>query len=499
MASSTDDDREDLEAPAFSEEAVALLFAGIHAAEQRYVAAWGRWLYYDGTRRKFDETRQTWTRARRVCREIALTINKPKEAKMMASAKTRAAVVSLAGEDERLAATVDQWDLDPWLLNTPSGVVDLRTGKLRKHDAADYMTKTTAVTPDASCPTPLWSKFLKRVTDGDLELQKYLARVSGYALTGLTGEHEMYFLFGDGRNGKGVFMGTVSDILDDYHRTAPIETFTATNNEQHPTDLAMLRGARLVTATETEVGRRWAESRIKMMTGGDPISARFMRQDFFTYKPQFKLIISGNNKPGLRSVDEAIKARIKLVPFSVFIPPEERDKDLKEKLKAEWPGILAWMIEGGMQWQRGGLATPKVVSEATDQYLQDEDIVKTWINDELVEDPARWVSNYQLYECWKNWVEDHGEFLLSSRRLWQRLEAMGYERERGGANKDERGFLGLEHKHARRERQRREEEEKELKAKGIKPHRAVVTRITPAKPRSSVRFPVSGTSKKAKV
>jgi putative DNA primase/helicase len=262
----------------------------MHAAEQRYVAAWGRWLYYDGTRWKFDETRQTWTRARKICREIALTINKPKEAKAMASAKTRAAVVSLAGEDGRLAATVDQWDLDPWLLNTPGGVVDLRTGKTRKHDAADYMTKMTAVAPNAHCPTPLWLKFLKRVTDGDVELQKYLARVAGYALTGLTGEHEMYFLFGDGRNGKGVFMGTVADILDDYHRVAPIETFTATNNEQHPTDLAMLRGARLVIATETEVGRRWAESRIKMMTGGDPISARFMRQDFFTYKPQFKLI-----------------------------------------------------------------------------------------------------------------------------------------------------------------------------------------------------------------
>jgi putative DNA primase/helicase len=166
-----DDTSESLEAPAFSEEAVALLFAEIHAAEQRYVAAWNRWLYYDGTRWKFDDTRQTWTRARTVTRQVALTINKPKEAKAMASAKTRAAV-SLAAEDKRLAASVDQWDLDPWLLNTPGGVVDLRTGKLRDHDAADYMTKMTAVTPDASCPTPLWSKFLKRVTDNDVEPQK---------------------------------------------------------------------------------------------------------------------------------------------------------------------------------------------------------------------------------------------------------------------------------------------------------------------------------------
>jgi putative DNA primase/helicase len=452
---------ESLTAPAFSEEALALLFAEVHAREQRYVAAWNRWLYYDGMRWKFDDTRQTWTRARRIVREVACTINKPKEAKAMASAKTRAAVVSLAAEDKRLAAAVDQWDLDPWLLNTPGGVVDLRTGRLRRHDAGDYITKITAVTPNASCPTPLWTKFLKRVTDNDIELQKYLARVSGYALTGLTSEHELYFLFGDGRNGKGVFLGTVSDILDEYHRTAPIETFTATNNEQHPTDLAMLRGARLVTATETEVGRRWAESRIKMMTGGDPISARFMRQDFFTYKPHFKLMISGNNKPGLRSVDEAIKARIKLIPFSVFIPPEERDKDLKNKLKVEWPGILAWMIAGCRQWQCSGLAAPKAVVIATDTYLQDEDIVKTWITDQLIEDKQRWSSTDHLFDSWKDWAEEHGEFLLSSRRLVQRLEALGYKRAKGGENDDKRGFQGLETKVAAESRKGEEERKQE--------------------------------------
>ena len=468
----TTDEDASLEAPLFSEEAVALLFAKIYAAEQRYVAAWSRWLYYDGKRWKFDDTRQTFTRARRVVREVARNINKPKEAKQMASAKTRAAVVSLAGEDNRLAATVDQWDLDPWLLNTPGGVVDLRTGKLRKHDAADYMTKITAIIPDASCPTPLWLKFLKRVTDNDKDLEFYLARVAGYALTGMTGEHELYFLFGDGRNGKGVFLGTLADILDEYHRTAPIETFTATNNEQHPTDLAMLRGARLVTATETEVGRRWAESRIKMMTGGDPISARFMRQDFFTYKPQFKLMISGNNKPGLRSVDEAIKARIKLIPFSVFIPPDERDKELKSKLKAEWPGILAWMIAGCRQWQRTGLAAPKAVNEATDTYLQDEDIVKTWINDELVEDKEQWTSTDDLFCSWKGWAEAHGEFLLSSRRLVQRLEALGYERDKGGAKKDVRGFRSLELKHRAASRQREEERQKaEAEGEPKKQHR----------------------------
>ena len=153
-----------------------------------------------------------------------------------------------------------------------------------------------------------------------------------------------------------MLLSTVAGIMGDYHRSAPIETFTASNGDRHPTDLAGLRGARLVTATETEEGRRWAESRIKMLTGGDAVSARFMRQDFFEYKPAFKLFIAGNHKPSLRSVDEAIRRRFHLMPFAVTIPPEERDGELTEKLKAEWPGILAWMIEGALMWQTDGLA-----------------------------------------------------------------------------------------------------------------------------------------------
>jgi putative DNA primase/helicase len=444
------------DAPAFSEEALALMFADFHADEQRYVAAWNRWFYFDGKHWKEDETKQTWSRARKIVRGVARTINKPKEAKAMASAKTRAAVVSLAAEDERIAATVDQWDLNPWLLNTPDGVVDLRTGKMREHSAADYMTKITAVAPDAKCPIPLWTKFICRVTGDDKELQQYLGRIAGYSLTGLTTEHELYFLFGDGRNGKGVLMGTIAGILYEYHCNAPIETFTATTNEQHPTELARLRGARLVTATETEVGRRWAESRLKMMTGGDPITARFMRQDHFTYDPQFKLMISGNNKPGLRSVDEAIKARVKLLPFSVFIPEAERDPELKEKLKAEWPGILQWMIDGCLDWQRVGMKPPQVVVEATDSYLADEDTVSVWLDDVFVQDKKQWTSISDLFESWRRWADEHGEFVIPSRRLMQRLEALGYVRDKGGMNDDIRGFKGLESKGIRAHREAKE-------------------------------------------
>ena len=151
-------------------------------------------------------------------------------------------------------------------------------------------------------------------------------------------------------------------ILGDYHSTAPIETFTATISDRHPTDLAGLRGARLVTATETEEGRRWAEAKIKTLTGGDQISARFMRQDFFDYLPQFKLLIAGNHKPGLRSVDEAIRRRFNLIPFTVTIPAGGARPELGDKLKAEWPGILQWMIEGCLDWQESGLAPPEAVT-----------------------------------------------------------------------------------------------------------------------------------------
>src|SRR5262249_10483492 len=219
----------------------------------------------------------------------------------------------------------------------------------------DYITKTTAVTPATEPPAQscqLWLEFLQRVTDGSQERQDFLQRVCGYGVTGLTSEDSLFFLYGLGANGKSVFLRAVSGAVDDYHKTASMDTFTVTFGERHPTDLAMLRGARLVTAIETEEGKRWDEAKLKHMTGGDPVPARFMRQDFFESLPQFKLLIAGNHKPAFRNVDEAIRRRVKLIPFTVTIPEAERDPQLSEKLKAEWPGILRWMIDGCLMWQR---------------------------------------------------------------------------------------------------------------------------------------------------
>jgi putative DNA primase/helicase len=316
--------------PAFSDEALALRFAERHSNNLRYAAAWSKWLYWSGSRWEFDETALAVDHARKICRAAAAECNHPKVARAAASAKTAAAVERLAKADRRLAATTDQWDSDPWLLNTPAGVVDLRTGQIRPHQSKDYMTKITAVSPGGA--GSLWHRFLDRILNGDQELKAFLQRVCGYCLTGITREHALFFLFGTGANGKSVFLGTVAGILGDYHRTAPIETFTVSLGDRHPTELAMLRGARLVTAIETEEGRRWAESRIKALTGGDRVAARFMRQDFFEFTPQFKLQVAGNHKPGLRSVDEAMRRRLHLLPFTVTIPPAERDPSLAEKL-----------------------------------------------------------------------------------------------------------------------------------------------------------------------
>lgn len=426
--------------PDFTDEALALRFAAEHAKHLRYVAAWSKWLIWDGKRWQPDDTLRAFDHAREVCREESAQCDEKKFARAIASAPTVAAVVTLARADRRLAATIDQWDTGAWLLNTPAGVIDLQTGKCRPHRPNDYFTKLTGVAPDASCPTPTWLKFLDRITASNAEVINFLRRVAGYSLTGITREQALFFLYGGGANGKSTFLDALIAAAGDYHRTAPIETFTVATGERHPTDLAGLRGARLVTAVETEEGRQWAESKIKALTGGDKIAARFMRQDFFEFVPQFKLLIAGNHKPGLKSVDEAIRRRIYLVPFSITIPPAERDKNLSERLKAELSGILAWMIQGCLDWQQKGLAPPTAVTAATEAYLEAEDATAAWIVECCKCDGTAWERTAALFASWSTWADKTGEIAGSQRRFAERLEMRGFVLAR---RKDARGFAGL--------------------------------------------------------
>ncbi len=198
------------------------------------------------------------------------------------------------------------------------------------------------------------------------------------------------FAYGTGGNGKSTFINTVRKILGDYATVTDVGTFIASSTERHPTDVAKLHGYRLATGQETQKGRRWDEAKIKSMTGGDKMTARFMRQDFFDFEPKFKLWISGNYKPILTNVDEAMRRRMLLVPFIVQIAVEERDLNLIEKLEAEWPAILRWMLDGCLEWQAIGLTPPAMVTDATDAYFEDQDLIRQWL-EECTEDggPSR--------------------------------------------------------------------------------------------------------------
>jgi putative DNA primase/helicase len=429
--------------PAFSDDHLAIEFTKLHGDELRYVHQWGRWLKWDGTRWVFESTLGAFDMARVVCRDFANKCNDPDDAGKIASAKTVSSVERLAKADRRHAAETNIWDTDPWLLNTPGGIIDLRTGILLPPDPAKFMTKITAVAPDPDCDIPLWRKFLENVTGSDEEFRKFLQRMSGYSLTGLIKEHAWFFFHGPGGNGKGVFIDTNTMILNDYAVVAPIETFIVTQGSQHPTDLASFRGARLVTAQETEKGQQWAESKIKMLTGGSPITARFMRQDFFTYTPQFKLWIGGNHKPSIGGVDQAHRRRSNLLPFMAKIA--EPDKDLPEKLRAEWPGILQWAIEGCLEWQRlKALAQPRAVLDATDEYLDDQDVIGRWIDDCCTLTPNNWQSSADLWGSFERWADRNNERLGTQRAFSDALgKRDGITGGEGARVNRVRGFSGI--------------------------------------------------------
>lgn len=422
-----DADSDDLPAQ-YSEDNAALAFSRKFADDLRYVSAWGRWMRWDGARWVHDDSLMAYDLARKVCRSIAAsartdsTIN-PKQQEAIAGrygqANTVAAIERLARADRRHAATTDQWDADKWCLNTPAGVVDLRTGKIRAPKRDDHMTKITACAPGGDCPT--WRKFLDTATAGDVDLQGFLQRMAGYALTGSTRDHALFFVYGTGGNGKGTFLNTLTRILGDYAKVAGMEVFTETKGDRHPTELASLRGARLVSAQETEEGKRWNESRIKALTGGDPITARFMRMDEFTFLPQFKLVIAGNHKPGLRNVDEAMKRRLHLIPFDVTISPKDRDPSLPDRLQAESGGILSWMIQGCRDWEENGLRPPARVLAATAEYMETEDQIANWMSDCCIIHSEARAKSSKLYESYRQWTEKAGEFTLPQKRWLQQM------------------------------------------------------------------------------
>jgi putative DNA primase/helicase len=407
-----------------TEDAVAERFAARHP-DLRWCQVLGKWFVWDGAVWKQDDTVHVFDQIRRYCRENSEWNSETcMELKKQCSASFVAAVERFCKSDRRFAATVEQFDQDDWILNTPDGLVDLRTGLTKPHNPIDYCTKTTLGSPIGECHR--WREFLGEVTDQDVQLIDYLQRLVGYCLTGSTREHSLHFLYGTGGNGKSVFLDTVTGVLGDYAKTAPMETFTESRNDRHPTELAMLQGARLVVAQETEQGKRWAQSRIKALTGGDRIAARRMRQDFFEYNPKFKLLIAGNAKPKLDTVDEAMRRRFHIIPFTVQILPEDRDKELTSKLREEGPGILAWAIEGCLEYQKVGLNPPAKVIEATDAYLESQDVFSEWLETECECGPGLWETPTMLYGSWRRFADRNNERVGRQSDFRERMEAKGF-------------------------------------------------------------------------
>lgn len=368
-----------------TEDSAALEFAERFADELRYDHDAGAWFQFAGSHWRQDQTSLAFSWARDLARELSAG-KAQKIIGMTSKASFAGSVERYAKSDRALVATQALWDNDKLLLGTPDGTVDLRTGELRPALPSDYITKLTAVSPAATADCPLWLEFLDQATSGDAELIQFLQVLNGYSLTGLTVEHLLIFIFGSGGNGKGVYLNTIGGLMHDYHKEAPMDCFTESKNDRHPADLAMLRGARLVTSAETTEGRSWEETRIKQLTGGDPITARFMRRNFFTYVPELQLQIVGNHKPKLHNVSDAMRRRLALVPFNH--KPPKPDRKLVEKLKAEWPGILRWMIDGCIEWQKNGITLPDVVLEANEEYFNEQDLIGQWI--------AKWVERTKV-------------------------------------------------------------------------------------------------------
>lgn len=374
----------------------------------RFLTNSGKWLFWNGSFWEVDDVKRSWTLTRAFLRNKAqrmidwvqthqftnekereqATKAVQKQVKELRSAPMVAAVHGLMASNPDSAVTVDMLNKDIMKIGTPNGTVDLRTGVWMVSDPNDLITRTVAVTPaKEGTPTPIWDKFLMDVTGGDSELIGFLQRLFGYALTGSTIEQKFAFFYGTGRNGKGVFLNTMMGILGDYSRKAAANAFIESRNPPHTSNIAGLHDARFVLGAEIPANAFWNESLLKDITGGDTISVQFMRQDYFDLIPQFFLAIAGNTKPAIRQVDPAIRDRLLLVPFEKYIAPKDRDLHLPEKLKAEWPAIFRWAIDGCLKWQEIGLAVPASIMDASEEYFNSEDFLGQFIEEFCIIDP----------------------------------------------------------------------------------------------------------------
>ncbi|MFI8492197.1 phage/plasmid primase, P4 family [Peribacillus butanolivorans] len=345
--------------------------------------------------------------------------------------------------DVRPMVSIKKKDLDAhkFLFNCNNGVIDLKTGELSPHDRDLLFTKISPIEykKDAKCPN--WIGFLESIfltPEGkpDHELIEFLQKAIGYSFTGVTKEQIMFFLFGNGRNGKSTFINTIQDLLGDYGRQTNSDTFLKKKNDSGiNNDVARLDGARFVSAVESEEGQQLSESLVKQITGGEKMSARFLRQEYFEFTPEFKVFFTTNHKPIIKGSDEGIWRRIKLIPFTVTIPKDKIDYDLPDKLAKEMPGILRWAVEGCLKWQSDGLGEPQAVKEATEDYRQDMDILGPFIDENCTVHSNAKIEAKTLYENYTKWCYSNNEMELKNRAFYRQLEIRGFKKEKGAKNK----------------------------------------------------------------
>jgi putative DNA primase/helicase len=430
-----------------------------HGQDVRYCDPWSKWLTWDGRRWKVDDTQAVKALAKETVLSLfawasgeVAELGRRLEAagegerggvkgdlarvqRVLAWAlKSEAAprinaLLDLARSEEGVPVLPDALDAAPWLLNVPNGTLDLRTGQLRGHRRADMITKLCPVPYDPGAACPRWERFLNAVFAHNEALVGYVQKLLGYALTGDVREQLLAVFWGLGANGKSTLINTVLELLgEDYAVKASRDLFLARKQDNHPAQLARLFGKRLVVAVETQEGARLDEALVKELTGGDPITARRMREDPWQFNPTHKAVLVTNHKPEIRGTDHGIWRRLRLVAFTVRVPDKEQDKLLPERLRAELPGILAWCVRGCQKWQKEGLKPPAEVRAATQAYRDEQDVLGEFLAECCDRHPELRVKASTLYAAFKAWGERRGERPVTQRAFGQAMSEREFQR-----------------------------------------------------------------------
>ena len=402
----------------FTEDGIALQFAAAFKGRLVYDHTDEMWWVWRGQRWEKDTRKETLHLGREFVREI----REKEEARTLGKIAFTQSVMRAASSDPALAVDHSVWNTNPMLLGTPEGTYDLKTGEIIESKPDQFISRHTLVAPASkTLCAPVWHGFLDQLTKGDHTIKAFLQRFAGYLLTGDVTEEMLAFFYGPGGNGKGVLLGAMAAVMHDYAVSVPIEVFTAGSRLQSEYYRATMAGARMVMASETEAGATWAESQLKEMTGNEaPLSARNPYGKPFTYRPQFKIVLVGNYAPKLKGRSPSMERRLRVIPCTNI--PDTPDHDLKDKLKAEYPQILRWMLDGCAIWQDKRLGSCDAVKAATGAYFEQQDAFNRWIEDRTICDTTLTTAPNRLHSDFTQWAKSNGEDSVSSSEFAELLE-----------------------------------------------------------------------------